>query len=259
MRGDRQRMIWRLGELMEQKAQELARVESENTGKPFQYLSLGIDIPGVIDHLRFFAACTRDTFGDEAGEYLPNYTSYFRSEPVGVVGTDRALELSAGDGYLEDRSGAGRRLHAGAETCAGNSFDHFNAGRTDRRSRLPCGSGKCITGDNATGQSIVEHPDIRLISLTGSTAAGKKVMATASASLKRVHFELGGKAPFLVFDDADSGLVARKPRSPHPSTPGRIALRPLAFTSCQANRRQSRKRWWKPCARSRWEIHSMTA
>src|ERR1700678_855022 len=72
LRGERQRMLWRLGELVEQRAEELARVESENTGKPFKYLSLGMDLPAAIDHLRFFAACTRDTFWDEAGEYLPN-------------------------------------------------------------------------------------------------------------------------------------------------------------------------------------------
>src|SRR6202789_1135488 len=70
LRGERQRMIWRLGELVEQRAEELARVESENTGKPFKYLSLGMDIPAVVDHLRFFSGCTRDTYGDEAGEYL---------------------------------------------------------------------------------------------------------------------------------------------------------------------------------------------
>ena len=75
---------------------------------------------------------------------------------------------------------------------------------------FPPGVVNVITGDNDTGQSMVEHPDIRLISLTGSTAAGKKVMATASASLKRVHLELGGKAPFIVFDDADPALVAEK-------------------------------------------------
>ena len=67
-RGDRQNMIWKLGELVEKKAEEFARVETENTGKPFKYLSLGMDLPAVIDHLRFFAACARDTYGDEAGD-----------------------------------------------------------------------------------------------------------------------------------------------------------------------------------------------
>src|SRR5271156_362907 len=210
MRGERQRMIWRLGELIEQKAEEFARVESQNTGKPFKYLSLGTDIPAVIDHLRFFAACTRDTFGDEAGEYMPNGTSYFRSEPVGVVGqiTPWNYPLVMAIWKIGPALAAGCTLVL--KPAPSTPLTTLMLAELTAEAGFPPGVVNVVTGDNATGQSIVEHPDIRLISLTGSTAAGKKVMAAASASLKRVHFELGGKAPFLVFDDADAAIVGEK-------------------------------------------------
>jgi betaine-aldehyde dehydrogenase len=210
MRGERQRMLWRLGELVEQKAEELARVESENTGKPFQYLSRGIDLPAAIDHLRFFAACTRDTFGDEAGEYLPNYTSIFRSEPVGVVGqiTPWNYPLVMAIWKIGPALAAGCTLVL--KPAPSTPLTTLMLGELTAEAGFPPGVVNIVTGDNATGQSIVEHPDVRLISLTGSTAAGKKVMAAASASLKRVHLELGGKAPFLVFDDADPSIVGEK-------------------------------------------------
>jgi betaine-aldehyde dehydrogenase len=210
MRGERQRMLWRLGELVEQKAEQLARVESQNTGKPFKYLSLGMDIPAGIDHLRFFAACTRDTFGDEAGEYLPNYTSIFRSEPVGVVGQIAPWNYPIVMAIWK----IGPALAAGCtlvlKPAPATPLTTLMLAELTAEAGFPPGVVNVVTGSNETGQSIVEHPDIRLVSLTGSTAAGKKVMAAAAATLKRVHFELGGKAPFLVFDDADPGLVAEK-------------------------------------------------
>jgi betaine-aldehyde dehydrogenase len=197
MRGDRQRMIWRLGELIERKAEEFARVESQNTGKPFKYLSLGMDIPAVIDHVRFFAACARDTFGDEAGEYLPNCTSMFRSEPVGVVGQIAPWNYPLVMAIWK----IGPALAAGCtlvlKPAPATPLTTLMLAELTAEAGFPPGVVNVIAGGNETGQSIVEHPDIRLISLTGSTAAGKKVMAAASASLKRVHFELGGKAPRL--------------------------------------------------------------
>jgi betaine-aldehyde dehydrogenase len=210
MRGDRQRMIWRLGELVEQKAAEFAKVESENTGKPYKYLSLGMDVPAVIDHLRFFAACTRDTFGDEAGEYLPNYTSIFRSEPVGVVGQIAPWNYPLVMAIWK----IGPALAAGCtlvlKPAPATPLTSLMLGELTAEAGFPPGVVNVVAGGNDTGQSIVEHPDVRLVSFTGSTAAGKKVMNTASATLKRVHFELGGKAPFIVFDDADPAAVAER-------------------------------------------------
>jgi betaine-aldehyde dehydrogenase len=203
-------MIWRLGELVEQKAEQLARVESENTGKPFKYLSLGMDLPAAIDHLRFFAACTRDTFGDEAGEYLPNYTSIFRSEPVGVVGQIAPWNYPLVMAIWK----IGPALAAGCtlvlKPAPATPLTTLMLAELTAEAGFPPGVVNVVTGGNETGEMIVAHPDVRLISLTGSTAAGKKVMSAASATLKRVHFELGGKAPFIVFDDADPAIVAEK-------------------------------------------------
>ena len=210
MRGDRQRMIWRLSELVEQKTDEFARVESENTGKPFKYLSLGMDLPAVIDHLRFFSGCTRDTYGDEAGEYLPNYTSFFRSEPVGVVGQIAPWNYP----LLLAVWKIGPALAAGCtlvlKPAPSTPLTTLMLAELTAEAGFPPGVVNVVTGANETGQHIVEHPDVRLVSFTGSTEAGKTVMRTASATLKRVHFELGGKAPFIVFDDADPALVAEK-------------------------------------------------
>src|SRR5215469_1973889 len=210
MRGDRQRMIWRLGELVEQKAEEFAHIESENTGKPFKYLSLGMDLPAVIDHLRFFSGCTRDTYGDEAGEYLPNYTSFFRSEPVGVVGQIAPWNYP----LLLAVWKIGPALAAGCtlvlKPAPSTPLTTLMLAELTAEAGFPPGVVNVVTGGNETGQHIVEHPDVRLVSFTGSTEAGKTIMRTASATLKRVHFELGGKAPFIVFDDADPAFVAEK-------------------------------------------------
>ena len=84
--GERSKAIWKLADLIEARAEEFARLESENTGKPYKFLSLGGDIPFTVDNLRFFAAAARDTHGSHAGEFMPNYTSIYRREPVGVVG-----------------------------------------------------------------------------------------------------------------------------------------------------------------------------
>src|SRR5579871_2128469 len=190
MRGDRQRMIWRLGELVEQKAEELARVESENTGKPFKYLSLGMDLPAVVDHLRFFSGCTRDTYGDEAGEYLPNCTSYFRSEPVGVVGQIAPWNYP----LLLAVWKIGPALAAGCtlvlKPAPATPLTTLMLAELTAEAGFPPGVVNVVTGGNQTGQYIVEHPEVRLVSFTGSSEAGKQVMRTASATLKRVHFEL---------------------------------------------------------------------
>jgi betaine-aldehyde dehydrogenase len=210
MRGDRQKMIWRLGELVEQKSEELARIESENTGKPFTYLSLGMDLPAAIDHLRFFSGCTRDTYGDEAGDYLPNYTSFFRSEPVGVVGQIAAWNYPLVLAIWK----IGPALAAGCtlvlKPAPSTPLTALMLAEMTAEAGFPPGVVNVITGGDRAGQDMVEHRDVRLISLTGSTEAGKKVMVAAAATMKRVHMELGGKAPFIVFDDADPALVAEK-------------------------------------------------
>jgi betaine-aldehyde dehydrogenase len=208
--GDRSKAIWKLADLLEANAESLAKVESDNTGKPYQYVSLGGDIPFAVDNLRFFAGAARDTHGSHAGEFMTGYTSIYRREPVGVVGQiapwNYPLMMAAWK--------LGPALAAGCtivlKPAPGTPLTTLMFAELIKEAGIPDGVVNIITGGNDTGQAIVEHPDVRMVSLTGSTATGKKIMKTAADTLKRVHLELGGKAPIIVFDDADPELVATK-------------------------------------------------
>ena len=207
---DRSKIIWKLADLIEANAESLAKVESENTGKPYQYVSLGGDIPFAVDNLRFFAGAGRDTHGSHAGEFMPGYTSIYRREPVGVVGQiapwNYPLMMAAWK--------IGPALAAGCtivlKPAPGTPLTTLMLAELIQEAGFPDAVVNIVTGGNDTGQAMVEHPDVRMISLTGSTATGKRIMKTAADTLKRVHLELGGKAPIIVFDDADPELVATK-------------------------------------------------
>lgn len=208
--GERSKAIWKLADLLEARAEEFARLESENTGKPYQAVSLGGDIPFAVDNLRFFASAARDTHGSNAGEFMAGYTSMYRREPVGVVGQiapwNYPLMMAAWK--------VGPALAAGCtivlKPAPGTPLTTLMFAELTKEAGIPDGVVNVISGGNDTGQAIVEHPDVRMVSLTGSTATGKKIMKAAADTLKRVHLELGGKAPLIVFDDADPELVAAK-------------------------------------------------
>jgi betaine-aldehyde dehydrogenase len=208
--GERSKAIWKLADLLESNAESLAKVESENTGKPYQFVSLGGDIPFAVDNLRFFAGAARDTHGSHAGEFMTGYTSIYRREPVGVVGQiapwNYPLMMAAWK--------IGPALAAGCtiilKPAPGTPLTTLMFAEIIQEAGIPDGVVNIISGGNDSGQAIVEHPDVRMVSLTGSTGTGKKIMKTAADTLKRVHLELGGKAPIIVFDDADPELVAAK-------------------------------------------------
>jgi betaine-aldehyde dehydrogenase len=208
--GYRSKIIWKLADLIEANAENIAKVESENTGKPYQFVSLGGDIPFAIDNLRFFAGATRNTSGSHAGEFMPGYTSMYRREPVGVVGQIAPWNYP----FMMAAWKIGPALAAGCtivfKPAPGTPLSTLLLPELIKEAGFPDGVINIVTGGNETGQMIVEHPDVRMISLTGSTATGKKIMKTAADTLKRVHLELGGKAPFIVFDDADPEFVAAK-------------------------------------------------
>jgi betaine-aldehyde dehydrogenase len=208
--GDRSKIMWRLADLLEENAERIARVESENTGKPYQFVSLGGDIPFAIDNLRFFAGATRNTSGSHAGEFMPGYTSMYRREPVGVVGQIAPWNYP----FMMAVWKIGPALAAGCtivlKPAPGTPLSSLLLADLTKEAGFPDGVINIVTGGNETGQFIVEHPDVRMVSLTGSTATGKRIMKTAADTLKRVHLELGGKAPLIVFDDADPELVAAK-------------------------------------------------
>lgn len=202
--------LWKLADLIEQRAQEIARVESENTGKPYAFVSLGGDLPFAVDNLRFFAGAARDTHGHHAGEFMAGYSSIYRREPVGVVAQICPWNYP----FMMAAWKIGPALAAGCtvvlKPAPSTPLTTLMLAELTKEAGIPDGVVNIITGGNETGQAMVEHPDVRMVSLTGSTNTGKKVMKTAADTLKRVHLELGGKAPFLVFDDADPELVAAK-------------------------------------------------
>ena len=208
--GERSLALWKLADLIEARAAELARLESENTGKPYEFLSLGGDLPFAVDNLRFFAAAARDIHGFSAGEYAKGYTSLFRKEPVGVCAqiTPWNYPLMMAVWKIGPALAAGCTVVL--KPAPATPLTTLMLGELIAKAGIPPGVVNIVTGGNATGQALVEHPQVRMVSLTGSTATGKQVMRTAADTLKRVHLELGGKAPFIVFEDADVETVAAK-------------------------------------------------
>ncbi len=205
---ERSLALWRLADLLEKNAAEFARVESENTGKPYKFVSLGADLPFAIDNLRFFSASARDTHGYSAGEYAKGFTSMYRREPVGVVAQIAPWNYPLMMAIWK----IGPALAAGCtvilKPAPTTPLTSLLLGQLTAEAGIPPGVVNILTGGNETGQALVEHPDVRMVSVTGSTGTGKKIMKTAADTLKRVHLELGGKAPFIIFDDADVEIVA---------------------------------------------------
>jgi len=206
----RSNALLKLATLVEQKSDELARMESVNTGKPFEFVSKGADMPFIIDNIRFFAAAARDVHGSHAGEYAAGFTSIFRKEPVGVVGQIAPWNYPLMMAVWKMCPALAAGCTVVLKPAPATPLTALMLAELTKEAGFPDGVINVISGGNATGQAIVEHPDIRMISLTGSTATGKAIMKTAADTLKRVHLELGGKAPILVFDDADISLVAQK-------------------------------------------------
>ena len=205
---ERSLILWRLADKLEANAETLARAESENTGKPFEFVSLGADMPFGIDNMRFFATAARDTHGYSAGEYAKGFTSMYRREPVGVVGqvTPWNYPLMMAIWKIGPALAAGCTVVL--KPAPGTPITTLMLAELAAEAGIPPGVLNVITGGNATGQALVEHRDVRMVSLTGSTGTGKQIMRTAAETLKRVHLELGGKAPFIVFDDTDVENVA---------------------------------------------------
>ena len=206
---DRSNALWKLAELLEKQAKEFARLESINTGKPYQFLSLGLDLPFTIDNLRFFAGAARDTNGNRAGEYSPGYTSMYRRDPVGVVGqiTPWNYPLMMAVWKIAPALAAGCTVVL--KPAPITPLTTLKLADLIAEAGIPPGVVNIVTGYNA-GSLLVAHPDVQMVSLTGSTKIGQAVMSNAAKTLKRVHLELGGKAPAIIFEDADVELAAEK-------------------------------------------------
>jgi 1-pyrroline dehydrogenase len=209
--GERAEMLLELADAIEEHADELAEVESRNVGKPARHSRF--ELTKTLDYLRFFAGAARCLEGRAAGEYMRGYTSFLRREPIGVVGQIAPWNYPLMMGVWK----IGPALAAGNVTVLKPSEQTplTTLMMADYAADIfPKGVLNVITGDGEpVGAGIVRHPDVRMVSLTGDAATGKEVAKAASETLKRVHLELGGKAPVIVFDDADPAAVAAGIRS----------------------------------------------
>lgn len=199
---ERSALLYKWAGLIEQNLSELAALESKNCGKPLKLARDG-DIPFAVDNIRFFAGAARVVEGSACGEYAGGYTSIIRREPVGVV----ALVAPWNYPLMMAAWKAGPALAAG-NTCVLKPSEltpltTLKMAELAREAGLPEGVFNVVTGGEETGVALTSHPEVRMISFTGDTETGKKIMVQAAATVKRLHFELGGKAPFVVFDDAD--------------------------------------------------------
>ncbi len=193
--------LMRLADAIEGDADELVRLESTNVGKPIA--ATPDEVGFTCDNLRFFASAIRAMSVQAPGEYLSGYTSILRREPLGVTA------LIAPWNYPMMMAGwkIGPALAAGNTVVLKPSeLTPLTALRIAELAAdiFPAGVFNVITGDGENcGAGLVSHPDVRIVSLTGETTTGKAIMRAAADSLKRVHLELGGKAPVVIFDDAD--------------------------------------------------------
>ncbi len=203
---ERSLAMLRFADAVEARAEELVRAEVRDTGKPVQ-LTLDEEMPPMVDNLRFFAGASRVLEGKATGEYMADHTSSIRREPIGVCAQVTPWNypmmmavwkfgpaLSAGNTVV---------LKPSETTPASTLLLAEIAAEF-----LPPGVFNVICGDRDTGRALVEHPTPQMVSITGSVRAGMEVAASAAKDLKRVHLELGGKAPVVVFDDADVEAAA---------------------------------------------------
>jgi 1-pyrroline dehydrogenase len=203
---ERSQLLHALADVIDENAEELAQLESVNVGKPL--MASRDEMPFSADNLRFFAGAARNLEGKSAGEYITGYTSLIRREPLGIVGGicpwNYPLMMAVWKMGPALAAGNVQILKPSEQTPL--SLLRFAQLAQDV---IPPGVLQVITGDGVpAGERIVTHPDVRLVSLTGDVATGKLIARNASDSLKRVHLELGGKAPMVVFDDADPEAVA---------------------------------------------------
>ncbi|WP_435744734.1 gamma-aminobutyraldehyde dehydrogenase [Nocardioides sp. SYSU DS0663] len=203
---ERSLALLRIADALEARADEFVAAECRDTGKPI-HLTASEEMPPTVDHFRFFAGACRVLEGKSAGEYLADHTSFIRREPIGVIGQVTpwnyplpmmvwkiAPALAAGNTVVLKPSDT----TPATSTMMAELAQEF----------LPPGVLNVVCGDRDTGRALVAHPTPQMVAITGSVRAGMEVAGSAASDLKRVHLELGGKAPVVVFDDADVARAA---------------------------------------------------
>ncbi len=193
--------LLKIADVLEQHADELVAIESENTGKILS-LTHSEEVPPMLDQIRFFAGAARLLEGRGATEYMDGMTSYIRREPIGVCGAvtpwNYPMMMAVWKWAPAIAAGNTMVLKPGDSTPASTLYMAQLMAEV-----LPAGVFNVVCGDRDTGRALVEHRTPAMVSVTGSVRAGMEVASTASKTLKRVHLELGGKAPVIVFDDVD--------------------------------------------------------
>jgi betaine-aldehyde dehydrogenase len=198
--------LLRIADAIEARADEFVKAEAQNTGKPIG-LTASEEIPPMVDQIRFFAGAARVLEGRSAGEYMTGFTSFIRREPVGVCAAVTPWNYPMMMAVWK----------WAPALAAGNTMVLKPSDTTPVTSLLmaelisefvPAGVFNVVCGDRDTGRELVSHKTPQMVSITGSVRAGKEVAAAAAENLKRVHLELGGKAPVIVFDDADVAAAA---------------------------------------------------
>jgi betaine-aldehyde dehydrogenase len=201
--GERSDAMHRFAAVLAEQAEDFAYAESLQCGKPIK-LSREFDVPGTVDNVAFFAGAARHLEGKSAGEYDGDHTSYVRREAIGVVGSiapwNYPLQMAAWK-ILPAIAAGNTIVLKPAEMTPLTSLMFAQAAK---EAGLPDGVVNIVTGAGKdAGEHLVGHPDVAMTSFTGSTPVGKRVAEIATSTVKRLHLELGGKAPFVVFDDAD--------------------------------------------------------
>jgi 1-pyrroline dehydrogenase len=206
--GERAELLLKLADVIEENADELAALESKNVGKPLSYAK--DEMPVSVDNIRFFAGAARVLEGRASGEYMRGYTSMLRREPIGVVAGIAPWNyplMMAVWKFSPALAGGNVQILKPSEQTPLTLLRFMELAEEV----IPPGVLNVITGDGVpAGEALVKHPDVRLVSLTGDVETGKIIARTAADNLKRVHLELGGKAPVVVFDDADPEAVAQQ-------------------------------------------------
>jgi betaine-aldehyde dehydrogenase len=201
--GERSGVLSRFARLLQEQAEDYAQAESRQTGKPLR-LTCEFDVPGTIDNVDFFAGAARNLEGKATAEYSPDHTSSIRREAIGVVGSispwNYPLQMAAWKILPAIAAGNTIVLKPAAIT----PLTSLMVAQTLQQAGLPDGVVNVVVGDGReAGASLMRHRDVDMVSFTGSTAVGRTVLEAAAVNSKRVHLELGGKAPFVVFEDAD--------------------------------------------------------
>jgi betaine-aldehyde dehydrogenase len=203
---ERQRALLSIADVVEAHADELVALESQNTGKAIA-VTMSEEIPPMVDQIRFFAGAARLLEGRSAGEYMAGFTSMIRREPIGVIGqvTPWNYPMMMAVWKFAPAIAAGNTVVLKPSDTTPVTTVRMAELVADI---LPAGVLNVVTGDRDTGRALVEHETPQMVAITGSVRAGMEVAGSAARDVKRVHLELGGKAPVVVFDDADVAAAA---------------------------------------------------